>query len=159
MLFAEEYGAGPPLMLLHPFPADHTFWSPLLPHLTSRYRVITPDLRGSGESTAGEGPATMAKHAADIDRICEFAKVKRAVFIGVSIGGTSVTLMGNWIALNGTEGVYVAATGRDVTIGLGASGTVNVVPSALEATYGSRTPRGATVFLRLRPYHTPHELP
>jgi hypothetical protein len=47
--------------------------------------------------------------------------------------------------------------GHDVTLGLGASGTVNVVPSALEMTYGSRTPLGATAFLRLRPYHTPHE--
>lgn len=87
MLFAEEQGSGPPLVLLHPFPADHCFWAPLLPHLTSRYRVITPDLRGSGESSAGEGPATMEKHAADIDRICKFANVRKAAFAGVSIGG------------------------------------------------------------------------
>jgi hypothetical protein len=46
--------------------------------------------------------------------------------------------------------------GRDVTIGAGASGTVNLVPDALTAAYGSRTPIGASVFLRLRPYHTPH---
>lgn len=43
--------------------------------------------------------------------------------------------------------------GRGVTLGLGARGTVNVVPSELEAPYGSRTPVGGTVFLRLRPYH------
>src|SRR2546430_11584849 len=87
MLFAEEHGSGPPLVLLHPFPANHHFWGPVLSHLTPRYRVILPDLRGSGESSAGEGPATMAKHAADIERICRFAKVNKAVFVGVSIGG------------------------------------------------------------------------
>jgi pimeloyl-ACP methyl ester carboxylesterase len=87
VLFAEEQGSGPPLVLLHPFPADHRFWHPLVPHLVSRYRVLMPDLRGSGESSAGEGPATMAKHAADIDRICQAAKVERAAFVGVSIGG------------------------------------------------------------------------
>jgi hypothetical protein len=40
------------------------------------------------------------------------------------------------------------------TIGLGAMGTVNTVPSTLETAYGSRTPLGALVFVRLRPYHT-----
>jgi len=48
------------------------------------------------------------------------------------------------------------ARGRDVTIGLGATGTVNVVPAAIESDYGSRTPLGFMVFLRLRPYHSPH---
>lgn len=36
------------------------------------------------------------------------------------------------------------------TVGLGALGTLNLVPRALEAAYGSRTPLGAMVFLRLR---------
>jgi len=44
--------------------------------------------------------------------------------------------------------------GRGVTLGLGARGTLNVVPSELEAPYGSRTPLGGTVYLRLGPYHT-----
>ncbi len=48
------------------------------------------------------------------------------------------------------------ARGRGATIGVGASGTVNFVPSALEGAYGSRTPAGAMIFLRLRPYHSPH---
>jgi hypothetical protein len=37
------------------------------------------------------------------------------------------------------------------TIGLGASGTLDMVPSALKTVYGSRTPVGGLVFLRLRP--------
>lgn len=36
-------------------------------------------------------------------------------------------------------------------IGLGVRGTVNIVPSFLEAAYGSRTPTGFAVYLRLRP--------
>ncbi|MFN2637505.1 MAG: hypothetical protein ABR585_10795 [Gemmatimonadaceae bacterium] len=39
------------------------------------------------------------------------------------------------------------------TIGLGAAGTLNVVPSALDPYYGSRTPVGTFLFLRLRPFH------
>jgi hypothetical protein len=49
------------------------------------------------------------------------------------------------------------ARGHDVTFGIGARGTVNLVPSPLETVYGSRTPVGGMVFLRLRPYHSPHE--
>jgi hypothetical protein len=40
---------------------------------------------------------------------------------------------------------------QGTTIGLGVVGTINVVPSALESTYGSRTPLGGLIFLRLRP--------
>jgi hypothetical protein len=40
------------------------------------------------------------------------------------------------------------------TLGLGVMGTVNVVPSALVPAYGSRTPVGAFVFLRVRPSRT-----
>src|ERR1700739_1974403 len=57
----EVLGAGPPLVFLHPFPAHHELWLPAAQALTSRYRVILPDLRAHGESEAGEGPATMGK--------------------------------------------------------------------------------------------------
>lgn len=43
------------------------------------------------------------------------------------------------------------------TLGLGAAGTLNFVPSPLEPYYGSKTPVGAFVFLRLRPFHTPRK--
>jgi hypothetical protein len=47
--------------------------------------------------------------------------------------------------------------GRGVTLGFGARASVNIVPAALESSYGSRTPLGGMVFLRLRPYHEhPH---
>jgi len=34
---------------------------------------------------------------------------------------------------------------------LGVRGTVNVVPPSLSPYYGSRTPTGAVIFVRLRP--------
>jgi pimeloyl-ACP methyl ester carboxylesterase len=80
-------GNGLPVVLLHPFPAHHEFWLPVADALSSRYRLILPDLRGHGESELGEGPATMDKHAADIMRVMNDADVGRAPLIGVSIGG------------------------------------------------------------------------
>ena len=40
------------------------------------------------------------------------------------------------------------------TVGLGAAGTLNFVPGALEPYYGSKTPVGTFIFLRLRPFHS-----
>jgi len=80
-------GDGPPLVLLHPFPVNHEFWLPAAQALTSRYRIVIPDVRGHGESDLGDGPATMEKHADDLARVLDDADVGRAVFAGVSIGG------------------------------------------------------------------------
>ncbi len=80
-------GDGPSVVLLHPFPANHTFWLPVAEELSTRFRVILPDLRGHGDSDAGEGPATMEKHAADLARVMDDAEIGRAPISGVSIGG------------------------------------------------------------------------
>ena len=46
-----------------------------------------------------------------------------------------------------------AARISGATLGVGIRGTVNFVPTALEPAYGSRTPAGIMIFVRLRPYH------
>lgn len=86
-IFYEIKGRGPAAVLLHPFPAHHEFWLPVIPALESRYRLILPDLRGHGESEIGRGPALMAKHAMDIVRVMDAAGAGRAAFIVSSIGG------------------------------------------------------------------------
>jgi 3-oxoadipate enol-lactonase len=80
-------GEGPPVVLLHPFPANHEFWLPAAQALATRYRVVLPDLRGHGDSGLGEGPATMEKHAADLARVMDAADIGRAPLVGVSLGG------------------------------------------------------------------------
>jgi pimeloyl-ACP methyl ester carboxylesterase len=89
-IFYEVLGNGPPVVLLHPFPANHELWLPAAQALTSRYRVILPDLRGHGDSGLGEGPATMAKHATDIVRVMDDAEVRRSPLVGNSIGGYAI---------------------------------------------------------------------
>lgn len=83
----EVLGSGAPIVLLHPFPANHELWLPASKPLQSRYQLILPDLRGHGDSGAGEGPATMAKHASDLARVLVDKNLDRAIFVGVSIGG------------------------------------------------------------------------
>lgn len=80
-------GEGPPVILLHPFPANHEFWLAAVQALSTRYRVVLPDLRGHGDSGVGDGPATVEKNAGDIARVMDDAEIGRAAMIGVSIGG------------------------------------------------------------------------
>ncbi len=86
-IFYDVLGEGPSVVLLHAFPTNHNLWRPVAERLAARYRVVLMDLRGHGDSGAGEGPATMEKHADDLARVCDKAAVGRAVFAGVSIGG------------------------------------------------------------------------
>lgn len=86
-LVDEITGTGPDVVLLHPFPLHHRFWDGVLDQLATRYRVFQPDLRAHGDSEAGEGPVTMQKLAEDLDRLCREFEIRRAIFVGVSIGG------------------------------------------------------------------------
>ena len=86
-LFYEITGSGPDVVLLHPFPLNHHFWDGITDQLSSRYRIVLPDLRAHGDSDAGDGPVTMQKLADDLDRLCRELEITRAIFVGVSIGG------------------------------------------------------------------------
>jgi pimeloyl-ACP methyl ester carboxylesterase len=68
-------------------PCNHRFWLPAAQSLAARYKVIIPDLRGMGNSGAGEGPITMEKLAADVLRLLDELQIERAMVAGCSIGG------------------------------------------------------------------------
>src|SRR5580698_3670015 len=43
-------GSGPPLLLLHGNPENHTAWHKIASRLARNYHVVLPDLRGYGDS-------------------------------------------------------------------------------------------------------------
>lgn len=53
----------PPLLLLHGFPQTRHIWHRIVPHLTTTYNLIIPDLRGYGESSKPPSVAAYAKSA------------------------------------------------------------------------------------------------
>jgi pimeloyl-ACP methyl ester carboxylesterase len=87
VLYYEVAGRGPDIVLLHPFPLNRHCWDDIVPTLSTRYRVVTPDLRAHGDSDQGDGPVTMAKLAADLERLSRELEISKALFVGVSIGG------------------------------------------------------------------------
>ena len=86
-LFYTTVGSGQNLVLLHPTPCDHRFWLRVVESLSGKYRVILPDLRGHGQSEAGDGPITIEKLGADIVKLLDVLGIQRALFGGCSIGG------------------------------------------------------------------------
>lgn len=86
-LFYEIRGEGPDVVMLHPYPSDHSYWTPMAQHLESRFRLVLPDLRGLGLSAVGEGALSMGKLAEDLLRLCDELKIGRAAFVGCSVGG------------------------------------------------------------------------
>ncbi len=48
-------GDGPPLMLLHGNPLTHVSWHRIAPTLAQSFTVVTPDLRGYGDSSKPDG--------------------------------------------------------------------------------------------------------
>src|SRR5262249_45939313 len=76
--------------MLHGGMASHLAALPLVAPLSSRYRIIAPDLRGSGNSRSG-APLTFDRLADDVEALLDHVGVERAVIGGVS-GGSGVAV-------------------------------------------------------------------
>jgi pimeloyl-ACP methyl ester carboxylesterase len=87
LLAHDDLGAGRPVLLVHGFPLSRRLWAPQVAELSSRWRVISPDLRGHGASPATGGAYTMAHHAADLIALLERARTGPVAFVGLSMGG------------------------------------------------------------------------
>ena len=61
-----DQGVGPPVLLVHAFPLNHSMWHAQIAALAANHRVIAPDLRGFGQSGISEGTVTMEQFADDL---------------------------------------------------------------------------------------------
>ena len=86
LAYSDE-GQGPPVIFLHAFPLNRTTWAPQVAGLSDRYRVITIDLRGHGESDAPMWRYTLDRFADDVHGLLEHLGIARATFVGLSMGG------------------------------------------------------------------------
>lgn len=84
-------GAGPDALLIHGWMVSGRVWDALLP-LLDGYRLIVPDLRGSGESPAGAS-AGIEDHLADLSALCDKLDLHDAHLVGHSMGGQLAALL------------------------------------------------------------------
>ena len=88
----EDAGLGLPVVLLHGYPFNRSLWTEQVSALSNSYRVVTPDLRGLGESDAKPGAATMNQMAQDVAVLLDQLEISRAV-IGGLLFATPTTLL------------------------------------------------------------------
>ncbi|WP_027085678.1 alpha/beta fold hydrolase [Cohnella panacarvi] len=86
-MFVKETGSGVPLVLLHGYCGSHRYWDEAAALLAERYRVITPDLRGHGDSPAADGDYPMESLAEDTLRLLDRLDLARVYLFGHSLGG------------------------------------------------------------------------
>jgi 3-oxoadipate enol-lactonase len=87
VLAYEDQGSGEPLVLLHGLCGSSAYWDKVVPLLSEHYRVITPDLRGHGESGVSDEPYPMELMAHDIAELLEKLHIPQALLFGHSLGG------------------------------------------------------------------------
>lgn len=88
-----DAGAGPTVVLVHGFLFDHTMWRPQLPVLVGHgFRVISVDLLGFGGSARPVPSCVLplAAQSAAMAELLDELGVRRAVFVGYSMGGQVV---------------------------------------------------------------------
>ncbi|RLC59094.1 MAG: alpha/beta hydrolase [Chloroflexi bacterium] len=82
-------GDGPAVLLTHGYSATGRMWAPQIKALKDRYRMITWDMRGHGETESPNDPTQYSETLtlADMAGLLEFLKEDSAVVGGLSLGG------------------------------------------------------------------------
>lgn len=87
----EEQGSGRPVVPIHGWDANHRFFHKQVPALAERYRVVTFDLRGHGESERSEKTEqglTIQRCAKDVAGLIDALGLKDVTLVGWSMGST-----------------------------------------------------------------------
>ncbi len=83
-----DTGQGEPLVLIHAFATDQQLWKAQQDGLKGKFRVITLDLQGFGNSAPTDGKAiTMSDYANEIMNVMDKLHIEKAIIGGESMGG------------------------------------------------------------------------
>ena len=90
-LYYEDNGSGFPVILSHGFASSTKFWDDQVPVFSKKYRLITYDMRGHGQTDA---PKDLSKYSLDIViedmyQLLRHLEIQKAVVGGLSLGGTT----------------------------------------------------------------------
>jgi pimeloyl-ACP methyl ester carboxylesterase len=82
-----EFGAGPPVLLVHGLGSSGADWAFQIPPLVATRRVIVPDLRGSGRLATARGPFSIAGFADELWALVDALELDTIDLVGFSLGG------------------------------------------------------------------------
>ena len=82
----------PVIIFIHGFPFNKSMWNLQVESLKDKYRLITYDIRGHGNSGAGNEDYSIDLFVSDLIGLMDALKINKAILCGLSMGG--------YIALN-----------------------------------------------------------
>lgn len=82
-----DQGSGNPIILLHGFLESVSMWDSLTKSLSKKSRVISIDLAGHGKSDNLETDISISHMASLVKELLNFLSIKKARFVGHSMGG------------------------------------------------------------------------
>jgi pimeloyl-ACP methyl ester carboxylesterase len=83
-----DVGQGKPLILIHAFPTDKNLWTPQQEGLKEKFRVISLDLLGFGDSVPVDGNAvSIDDYADEVKQLLDYLHIEKAIIGGESMGG------------------------------------------------------------------------
>ena len=163
MIFYEEQGTGPAVLLLHGWGTDGTLFAPLMGLLARRYRVLAPDFPGFGKSPEPPSPWNVDGYADLVLGFLAALGIAECALLGHSFGGRVIlklcargleTPRFTKVILVGAAGIKPAssqkASGRAKRYQL-AKKILKPFPKLMEAArnhYGSADYRAATPMMR-----------
>jgi pimeloyl-ACP methyl ester carboxylesterase len=87
LFYEHEPNVDPPLVFVHGWCCDHTFFRPQFDHFKSSHTVTTLDLRGCGTSDRPADGYDLATLADDVAWLCGELEISRPIVVGHSLGG------------------------------------------------------------------------
>ena len=86
-VFLEGNNKSKSIVFVHGFPYDHTMWKAQIDELSKNYFCVAYDIRGLGESPAGDGQYTMEYFVDDLESVMNELKLNKPILCGLSMGG------------------------------------------------------------------------
>ncbi len=89
-IYYEDQGDGQPILFVHGWMCSSKFWQRNVPELANKFRVVTVDLRGHGNSSKVLTGHTIRQYARDVREVIEHLGLRNSVLVGWSLGGPVV---------------------------------------------------------------------
>lgn len=86
-IFYRVTGTGKPVVLVHGFGEDGEIWNRQADHLIEKFKLIVPDLPGSGRSSADNRNWAMEDYAEMLSALVDQEAIDKCMMIGHSMGG------------------------------------------------------------------------
>jgi pimeloyl-ACP methyl ester carboxylesterase len=86
LFYEREGSAEPPLLFIHGWCCDHTFFEPQFDHFKASHTVVALDLRGCGRSDRPETGYDIPTLADDVAGLADAIGISRPIVVGHSLG-------------------------------------------------------------------------